>query len=152
MQESFARSHSGGFVRQPHQAGDWVKQGQKLCTIVNLLGEELSKRSRLRSTACVREVRVLPRIEPGGWLYILSYRNARSEEKPRVGPDQPLPSGGRGARLTAEAIGRRDPHRPNTCGGERGKPGGNNRRFFFADSGFPDANLLKSNLRRLLSG
>ncbi len=67
----FTRAHAGGFLRHRVKLGDWVSAGQTLGVIVNLLGEVVEE-VKAPADCLVREVRSLPRVEPGGWLYLLS--------------------------------------------------------------------------------
>ncbi|MBI3977684.1 MAG: succinylglutamate desuccinylase/aspartoacylase family protein [Chloroflexi bacterium] len=73
----FVRSHAGGFLRTRIKLGDWVKAGQTLGVIVNLLGEVVEE-IKAPEDCLVREVRSMPRVEPGGWLYLLG--KVRKEE------------------------------------------------------------------------
>jgi predicted deacylase len=66
----FVHAPSGGFLRTTVSLGESVVRDQVLGVLVDLLGEPTAT-IRAPADAIVNDVRVMPRVLPGEWLYLL---------------------------------------------------------------------------------
>lgn len=74
-------SPAGGFLRPKCALGDWVKQGQVVAEIVSLLGEKLCEITA-PFDGVVNDIRTMPRIRPGEWLYMYGKLQRRLRPNP----------------------------------------------------------------------
>jgi predicted deacylase len=70
MAGGFVTAPAGGFLRPRCQLNDTVRKGQVLGEIVDLLGRKVGESVSPRD-GVVNDVRTLPRILPGDWMYMV---------------------------------------------------------------------------------
>ncbi len=70
LKGGFVMAETGGFLRPRCQMNDHVRKGQVLGEIYNLLGQKIGE-SRAPRDGIVNDIRSLPRILPGDWMYMV---------------------------------------------------------------------------------
>lgn len=70
MEGSFVHARKGGFLRPRVKLEQSVRQGEVLAVVVNLLGEVVDEVTSPHD-GVVNDIRSMPRIQPGEWLYLV---------------------------------------------------------------------------------